>query len=91
MTKMCIICGCSEDEVDKMFNFPTNPEKCASWQQCMGFAGIKDAGFFIRKKICSRHFTPDCYTDEISYTLTKSAVPTLHPAVALVKKEVEVD
>ncbi|KAL1516359.1 hypothetical protein ABEB36_000278 [Hypothenemus hampei] len=82
MPKMgiCLVCGCSEDEVEKMHYFPKNTEKSRIWQENMG---IKFTGTSLRNyRICSRHFSKQCYKNLLTYELHQEAKPTLHSSQA---------
>ncbi|KAL1492302.1 hypothetical protein ABEB36_012775 [Hypothenemus hampei] len=78
MPKMgiCLVCGCSENEVEKMHYFPKNTEKSKLWQEKMGIKFAK--GVSLRNHlICSRHFSQENYLNLVTRRLQKDAVPTL--------------
>ncbi|KAL1498032.1 hypothetical protein ABEB36_008894 [Hypothenemus hampei] len=80
MPKMgiCLVCGCSENEVEKMHYFPKNTEKI--WQENVG---IKFTGTSLRNyRICSRHSSKQCYKNLLTYELHQEAKPTLHSSQA---------
>ncbi|KAL1487626.1 hypothetical protein ABEB36_015715 [Hypothenemus hampei] len=82
MPKMgiCLVCGCSENEVEKMHYFPKNTEKSRIWQENMG---IKFTGTSLRNyRICSRHFSKQCYKNLLTYELHQETKPTLHSSQA---------
>ncbi|KAL1488946.1 hypothetical protein ABEB36_014730 [Hypothenemus hampei] len=83
MPKMgiCFVCGCSENEVEKMHYFLKNTEKSRIWQENMG---IKFTGTSLRNyRICSRHFSQQCYKNLLTYELYQEIKPTLHSSQAL--------
>ncbi|KAL1492107.1 hypothetical protein ABEB36_012598 [Hypothenemus hampei] len=73
---ICLICGYSENDVEKMHYFPRNIEKSRTWQENMG---IMFTGSSLRNyRICSRHFSKQCYKNFLTYELYPEAKPTLY-------------
>ncbi|KAJ8965084.1 hypothetical protein NQ317_016114 [Molorchus minor] len=74
-SRLCHVCGSSEDEVAKLHYFPSQLERSKIWQYSMGmcYTGETLKNF----RICSRHFTDNSYVDLPNRKLARSAVPTL--------------
>ncbi|XP_023309734.1 uncharacterized protein LOC111691339 [Anoplophora glabripennis] len=76
--KLCIVCGFSNYEVEKMHKFPTNEQKSKIWQESMGMVYVP--GISLRNyNICSRHFSEECYRSLLTRKLLPNAIPTLFP------------
>ncbi|XP_064214280.1 zinc finger protein 836 isoform X2 [Tribolium castaneum] len=78
MSRMCIVCGASQDddEIRAVHSFPQNKQRAQLWRQSMK---IKYTGDLKGYRLCSKHFTPDSYKSPEATLLNHNAIPTLFP------------
>lgn len=73
MSPLCLVCGCSEDEVIKMHYFPKNSVKCSLWFAGLGLPYL--GGVTRNSRICNKHFKQTDYVNNIIWTLKRDALP----------------